>query len=78
MKLILDIPNNQADFFMQLIRSLNFDMRIEKEETDTDTDIPKWHKAILDERMDKLRTPDTAFYSWKDVKKLTTQRKVTL
>ena len=77
MKLILDIPNNQADFFMQLIRSLNFDIRIEKKETDTD--IPEWHKAILDERMDKLRsTPDTAFYSWEDVKKLTTQRKATL
>lgn len=76
MKLVLDIPNNQAEFFMQLIRSLNFEIRIDEKETETD--IPEWQKAVLDERVDKLRTtPDTTFYSWEDVKKLTAQRKTT-
>jgi hypothetical protein len=67
MKLTLDIPNNQADFFMQLIRSLNFDIRIDKKETDTD--IPEWHKAILDERLAKYETDTSGFIKWDDLKK---------
>jgi Putative addiction module component len=67
MKLTLDIPNNQADFFLQLIRSLNFDITIEKKEADTD--IPEWHKAILEERLSIYETDTSGFVKWDDLKK---------
>jgi hypothetical protein len=67
MKLILEIPNNQADFFLQLIRSLNFDITIEKKEVDAD--IPEWHKAILEERLSIYETNPSGFVKWDDLKK---------
>jgi Putative addiction module component len=67
MKLTLDIPNNQADFFLQLIRSLNFDITIEKKEADID--IPEWHKAILEERLELYETDKSGFVKWDDLKK---------
>ena len=67
MKLTLDIPNNQVDFFLQLIRNLNFDITIEKKEVDAD--IPEWHKAILEERLAKYETDTSGFVKWDDLKK---------
>lgn len=67
MKLTLDIPNNQVDFFLQLIRNLNFDITIEKKEADAD--IPEWHKAILEERLAKYETDTSGFLKWDDLKK---------
>ena len=67
MKLTLDIPNNQADFFLQLIRNLNFDITIEKKETDMS--IPEWHQAILEERLAKYETDTSGFIKWEDLKK---------
>jgi Putative addiction module component len=67
MKLTLDIPNHQADFFLQLIRSLNFDITIEKKEADMD--IPEWHKAILEERLAIYETDTSGFVKWDDLKK---------
>lgn len=66
MKLTLDIPNNQADFFLQLIRSLNFDITVEKKETETN--IPEWHQAILEERLAKYETDTSGFIKWEDLK----------
>jgi hypothetical protein len=67
MKLTLDIPNNQVDFFLQLIRSLNFDIKIEKKETEMD--IPEWHTAILEERLSLYETNTSGFVKWDDLKK---------
>jgi hypothetical protein len=67
MKLTLDIPNNQVDFFLQLIRSLNFDIKIDKKETDIE--IPKWHTAILEERLSLYETNTSGFVKWEDLKK---------
>jgi hypothetical protein len=67
MKLLLDIPNSQADFFIQLIRSLNFDIHIEKKESDTD--IPEWHQSIVEERLMKYETDTSSFIKWDDLKK---------
>ncbi len=66
MKLTLDIPNNQADFFLQLIRNLNFDITIEKKETETS--IPEWHQAILEERLAKYETDTSGFIKWEELK----------
>jgi hypothetical protein len=67
MKLTLDIPNNQVDFFLQLIRSLNFDITIDKKETDIE--IPEWHTAILEERLSLYETNTSGFVKWEDLKK---------
>jgi hypothetical protein len=67
MKLTLDIPNNQIDFFLQLIKNLNFDIKIERKEAETD--IPEWHKAILEERLAVYETDTSGFVKWDDLKK---------
>ena len=67
MKLILDIPNSQADFFIQLIKSLKFDIKIESKESEPV--IPDWHLPILEERLSKYETADTSdFIKWEDLK----------
>jgi CRISPR/Cas system CSM-associated protein Csm2 small subunit len=75
MTITIKLPDNskEANFIVELLKKLNISM---VETADEDV-IPEAHKRILDERIDKLRsTPDTDFYSWEDVKRLTTQRKV--
>jgi hypothetical protein len=75
MTITLPLPDNskEANFIVELLKKLNISM-IDSADED---DIPEAHKRILDERIDKMRTtPDADFYSWEDVKKLTTQRKV--
>ena len=44
MKLTLDIPNHNFEFFLKLIKSLNFDIKIEDE---NGVLIPNWHLDIL-------------------------------
>jgi hypothetical protein len=63
MKITLNIPNSHAEFFMKLIESLNFDIKIEeKEET------PDWHKPILEERLAKYTNGDKSqFKNWDDI-----------
>ena len=77
MTITIKLPDNgkEANFIVELLKKLNISMI----ETTDDDSVPEAHKRILDERMDKLRsTPDADFYSWEDVKKLTSQRKIAL
>jgi CRISPR/Cas system CSM-associated protein Csm2 small subunit len=77
MTITIKLPDNskEANFIVELLKKLNISMV----DTADDDLIPEAHKRILDERIDKLRsTPDAEFYSWEDVKKLTSQRKVAL
>ena len=65
MKITLNIPNNHAAFFMQLLESLNLDIKVEEKE-----DIPEWHKAIIEERLSKYSNGDKSqFLKWDDIKK---------
>lgn len=75
MTITIQLPENskEANFIVELLKKLN----ISTIDSADETDIPEAHKRILDERIDKLRTtPDADFYTWEDVKMLTTQRKV--
>ena len=75
MTITIKLPDNnkEANFIVELLKKLNISM-VDSAEDDA---IPEAHKRILDERIEKLRsTPDADFYSWEDVKKLTSQRKV--
>jgi organic radical activating enzyme len=65
MKITLEIPNAHAAFFLQLIESLNFNVKIEDKQ-----DIPDWHKPILEERLAKYSNGDkSTFKKWDDIKK---------
>ena len=65
MKITLDIPNAHAAFFMQLLKSLNLDIKVEETE-----DIPEWHKPILEERLAQYSNGDKSqFVKWDDLKK---------
>ena len=66
MKLTLDIPNHNFDFFLKLIKSLNFDIKIKDE---NGVSIPDWHLDILEERLTKYQTNTSGFLAWDDVKK---------
>ena len=66
MKLTLDIPNHQFAFFLQLIKNLNFDIKIEDE---NGVSIPDWHLPILEERLTKYQTHASGFVKWEDLKK---------
>jgi hypothetical protein len=66
MKLTLDIPNHNFEFFLQLIRSLNLDIKIEDEKN---VPIPDWHLPILEERLTKYETDTSDFVKWEDLKK---------
>jgi hypothetical protein len=75
MTITIKLPDNnkEAHFIVELLKKLNISM---VDSADDDA-IPEAHKRILDERIEKLRsTPEADFYSWEDVKKLTSQRKI--
>jgi hypothetical protein len=77
MTITIQLPENskEANFIMELLKKLNISMI----DSADDADIPEAHKRILDERINKLRTtPNADFYSWEDVKKMTTQRKIAI
>ena len=66
MKLTLDIPNHNFEFFLKLIKSLNFDIKIEDE---NGASIPDWHLHILEERLAKYQTDTSTFVTWDAIKK---------
>ena len=53
-------------FFLLLIQNLNFDVTLE--EKTLDEAIPKWHKAVLEERLLKYETDKSGFVKWEDLK----------
>ena len=64
MKITLEIPNKHSEFFLQLLESLNLDIKIKEAE-----DIPEWHKSILEERLAKYENGDkSSFLKWEDIK----------
>lgn len=65
MKITLEIPNNHAAFFMQLLESLNLGIKVAEKE-----DIPEWHKSILEERLAQYSNGDKSqFLKWEDIQK---------
>ena len=65
MKITLEIPNAHAEFFMQLLQSLNLDIKVEETE-----EIPEWHQTILEKRLAKYSNGDKSqFIQWEDIKK---------
>lgn len=52
-EVILRIPEDRYDFVMELIANLGL-------EVESETEIPEWHKNVLNERVENYRAnPDT-------------------
>lgn len=47
-QITVTIPDNKESLFIELMKSLSF---VKNVETIESTDIPDWHKTIIDQRM---------------------------
>jgi hypothetical protein len=62
-QVVLDVPDNKWNFFLELVKSLRFI----KLHGDEDAVIPEEHKKIVRERMRTAKKDD--FVEWKTIKK---------
>jgi hypothetical protein len=65
MKITLNIPDDKAIFFLDLIKNLNFTIVNDQIELD----IPDFHKKILNERMESYKKNPGEELDWDQVKK---------
>jgi hypothetical protein len=65
-QITVTIPDNKESLFMELMRNLSF---VENVETTESTDIPEWHKAIIDQRMENYRKDPDSYRSWESIQK---------
>ena len=65
-QITISIPDNKEQLFIDLMKSLSFVKKIEPVEI---IDIPEWHKAILDQRMENYKNNPESYREWEDVKK---------
>jgi len=70
-QITISIPDNKEEFFIDLMKSLSFVKKIESVEN---IDIPEWHKAILDQRMENYKNNPESYREWEDVKKEINQK----
>ncbi|MCV9387752.1 addiction module protein [Reichenbachiella ulvae] len=61
-KVILNIPDNKYQFFMELVHNLGFDL-----EPDAEMDIPEEHKAIVRERIELSKSNPDRLLDWEEV-----------
>jgi len=64
-QIAVTIPDNKERIFLDILRNLSF---VEKFETIESSDIPDWHKAIIDQRVDELNQNPETLRSWDEVK----------
>ena len=65
-QITISIPDNKEQLFIDLMKSLSFVKKIESVEN---TDIPEWHKTIIDQRMENYKNNPESYREWEDVKK---------
>ena len=65
-QIVVTIPDNKETFFMGLMKNLSF---VENVEAIESTDIPEWHKAIIDQRMEDYKKSPDSYRDWDDVQK---------
>jgi hypothetical protein len=66
-QIVATIPNNKEIFFIGLMKNLSFVENVEA--IDANTDIPEWHKVIIDQRMENYRKNPESYRGWEDVQK---------
>lgn len=65
-QIAVTIPDNKESLFMELMKSLSFVKNAEAIEIE---DIPEWHKAIIDQRMDNYKENPESYRDWDEVQK---------
>lgn len=65
-QITVTIPDNKESLFIELMKSLSFVKNVETVES---TDIPDWHKAIIDQRMENYSKNPESYRDWDDVQK---------
>ena len=70
-QIAVTIPDNKESLFIELMKNLSFVKNIEAIES---TDIPEWHKAIIDQRMENYNKNPESYRDWEDVQKEINQR----
>ena len=70
-QIAVTIPNNKETLFIELMNNLSF---VKKVETINNTDIPEWHKAIIDKRMDNFKNNPESYRDWEEVQKEISQK----
>lgn len=70
-QITVTIPDNKESLFMELMKSLSF---VKNVETIESTDIPDWHKTIIDQRMENYNKNPENYRNWEDVQKEINQK----
>lgn len=70
-QITVTIPDNKESLFIELMKSLSFVKNVEALES---TDIPEWHKAIIDQRMENYNKNPESYRDWEDVQKEINQK----
>jgi hypothetical protein len=66
MKITLDIADQKADFFLELLKSFQDFVQVEKQE---DFSVPDWHLTELEKRFSHYKQDGQKVEEWKDVEK---------
>ncbi len=70
-QIAVTIPDNKVRLFKELMESLSF---VKNVETIDCTNIPEWHKAIIDQRMENYRKNPDNYGDWDEVQKELAQK----
>ena len=65
-QIAVTIPDNKESLFIELMKNLSFVKGIENVEN---INIPEWHKAIIDQRMENYKVNPESFLDWEDVQR---------
>jgi hypothetical protein len=66
MKITLDIADQKADFFLELLHSFKDFVKVEKQE---DFSTPDWHVTELEKRVLTYKQNTQQAEEWKDIEK---------
>jgi len=70
-QIAVTIPNNKESLFIELMNSLSF---VKKVESIDNSDIPEWHKSIIDERTNNFKNNPESYRDWEEVQKEISQK----
>jgi hypothetical protein len=70
-QITVTISDDKENLFIELMKSLSFVKNVEPFES---TDIPEWHKAVIDQRMENYSKNPESFQDWDDVQKEINQK----
>lgn len=69
-RVIIDIPDNKINFFLELVKNLGFKKvrRIPDEQIEKEYEIPQAHQKLVNERFKKVRKDPERLLDWDQAK----------